>query len=123
MKKIPTESEVVEEGNIPVQIYPTAAGTGFSRLVVKISGNELDLKPTINAKLNILWMYLKFKSNNNFPGWNGFMNLLTNAWDFDLSSIIFTPFINAPPSDYNTLYTAILNSVENARSLGEYINI
>lgn len=43
------------------------------------------------------------------------MNLLTNAHDFDMSSIIFLPFINAAPSDYNTIYTAMKTSVNNAK--------
>lgn len=62
-------------------------------------------------------MYLKFKTNNDFPGWNGFMNLLTSTHDFDTSSIIFLPFIYASSSDYNTLYTAMKTSVDNAKSL------
>lgn len=45
------------------------------------------------------------------------MNLLTNAHDFDVSSIIFLPFINAAPSDYNTIYTTVKSSVDNAKEL------
>lgn len=48
------------------------------------------------------------------------MNMLTSAHDYDISSIAFQPFINSPPSDYNTLYSAIKTPVENAQS--EYEN-
>lgn len=89
----------------------------MKKLQIRISAQEANLTPTVFSKMNILRMYLKFKTNNDFPGWNGFMNLLTSAHDFDISSIIFLPFINASPSDYNTLYTAMKTSVENARSL------
>lgn len=40
------------------------------------------------------------------------MNVLPSTRDFDASSIIFLPFINASPNDYNTLYTAMKGSVD-----------
>lgn len=118
LKILPPESEFAKHGNIPLQIYPASTGVGFSKIIIKLSEVEPDIKKfTTNGQLNILWTYLKFKNNNKFPGWNGFMNLLTNAHDFDVSSIIFLPFINAAPSDYNTIYTTIKNSVDNAKEL------
>lgn len=118
LKTVPPESEFIKHGNIPLQIYPASIGLGFSKIVVKLSEIEPDIKKfTTNGHLNILWTYLKFKNNNKFLGWNGFMNLLTNAHDFDVSSIIFLPFINAAPSDYNTIYTTMKSSVDNAKEL------
>ena len=93
-------------------------GVGYEKIKIKLSEKEPDIQQlTVISRLNILWMYLKFKSDNKFPGWNGFMNLLTNAHDFDKSTI-FLPFINAASSDYNTIYTAMITSVDNAKALG-----
>ncbi|GFY79679.1 uncharacterized protein TNIN_224991 [Trichonephila inaurata madagascariensis] len=118
LKTLPPESEFAKKGNIPLQMYPGSVGTGFSNIIIKLSEVETDIKKsTTNGQLNILWTYLKFKNNNKFPGWNGFMNLLTNVHEFDMSSIILLPFINAAPSDYNTIYTAMKTSVENAKQL------
>ena len=89
-KIIPPESEFVNKRNIHLQIYPASTGIGFSNIIIKLSEVETDIKKfTTNGKLKIRWTYLKFKNDNNFPGWNGFMNLLTNAHDFGMSSIIF----------------------------------
>lgn len=42
------------------------------------------------------------------------MELLTRDEDFKTSKIVFLPFINAAPSDYNTIFTALLHTVQEA---------
>lgn len=46
-------------------------------------------------------------------GWNGFIEQST-ADDYDVSFIQFCPFIDAKPNDYDTLFTAIMESVPQA---------
>lgn len=60
LKTIPPESEFVEKGNIPLQIYPASVGTGFSNITIKLSEFEPDIKKfTTNGQLNILWTYFQ----------------------------------------------------------------
>ena len=57
--------------------------------------------------------------NNNFFGWNGFMgNLTSGIQEYSQSAINYLPFVNSAPNDYNTLYTALQESVEEARNKG-----
>lgn len=91
----------------------------MKKLLVKALEQELNLNLTTTGKLNVLWMYLKYKNDNNFPGWNAFMNMLTTSCsDFQISTINYLPFVNDAPSKYNTLYTALLNVIDKSISLG-----
>ena len=45
-------------------------------------------------------------------GWNGFMENLTKKHKFSRASIVYSPFINASASDYNTIFTSLTNAAE-----------
>lgn len=49
---------------------------------------------------------------------DGMEKLIQNRKDYKVSEIIFYPFINAPPSDYSTLYTAAEFCKEEAVKIG-----
>lgn len=81
--------------------------------LIKIESIEKDpsFKATTIVQLNILWLFYKYIRENDFLGWNGFMSMLSSCRNnYEVSVINFLPFINAPPSDYNTLYTALENA-------------
>ncbi|KYN19070.1 hypothetical protein ALC57_08602 [Trachymyrmex cornetzi] len=46
------------------------------------------------------------------------MQYLTDKQEFEISKVLFYPFINASSSDYNTIYTAEVTSAEKAVCLG-----
>ena len=117
LKQFPSAHEITDKRNIPILVYPTTAGEGLKKINVKISTNELTLKPTPAALINLFWMYMKYARNGEYPGWNGFMDMLTAPYSFEKSTVVFLPFINAAPSDYNTLYTAIKTAIIEAISM------
>jgi len=53
---------------------------------------------------DVLWLCSKACLNDvNIKGWNGFMAEVTKHMDFEESRIIYLPFINLSPGDYNTI--------------------
>ena len=45
------------------------------------------------------------------------MQNLTTGFEYEQSKIVFLPFINSNPSNYNTLFTAIKFAVHKAKSV------
>ena len=60
---------------------------------------------------------MKHVESNNYLGWNAFMQNLTTGFEYEQSKIVFLPFINSNPSNYNTLFTAIKFAVHKAKSV------
>lgn len=115
---IPKESELVEQNKIEILFYTKKAGSGLKNIVVK-KIDKPSFKTTLSDKLNNLWLFLKYTEENDFIGWNSFMNMITNSQDnYKVSKINFLPFINGSPSDYSTLYTALLRTSEIALQEG-----
>jgi hypothetical protein len=52
------------------------------------------------------------------PAWSGF-NALVSDGEIPQTRILYLPFINAPPSDFSTIYTTLLKLVETATALGQ----
>lgn len=109
--KIPKESELVEKNKIDLLLYTEKAGKGLSLIKFENIENVPSFQVTITVKLNNLWMFFKYINDNNFLGWNGFMSMICSCREnYEVSKINFLPFINASPSDYNTLYTALVTA-------------
>ncbi|XP_046409257.1 uncharacterized protein LOC124174204 [Ischnura elegans] len=105
---VPKESELVEKNKIDLLLYTEKPGKGLSLIKIESIEKVLSFRTTIIVKLNNLWMFCKYINDNNFMGWNGFMSKICCCRNnYEVSKINFLPFINAPPSDYNTLYTAL----------------
>ena len=58
-------------------------------------------------QLNMFWMFLKFKDVDNIPERNGFMDMFTRLENFQACRVIFLPYVNGNPGDYNTLLTGV----------------
>lgn len=61
----------------------------------------------------------KLKYPSTFQGWNGFMENITKHKPYAKSEVLFLPFINKPPSDYDTLYTVLRIAEGNRIMLGQ----
>lgn len=70
--------------------------------------------PTI---CDFMWLYAKWSFAQNITGWNGFMEEATAGQSFAKSKILCMPFIDAPPSNYDTIYTALLLAVEQCKTV------
>lgn len=112
-----TESEIAAEGKIEVLDYPYHAMDGMKFFTFAQPNPRLTLKLTESSKINCYWMFHKYVSPSFEKGWNGYMEYLTKNCQCELSVINFLPFIHAYPSEYNKLYTALNQSVCEARRL------
>lgn len=68
---------------------------------------------------DISWLYGKVLKKTNIPGWNGFMEEVTTEKHFETSRIICLPFINHPPSQNDTILTALRLASEKCRIHGQ----
>lgn len=60
---------------------------------------------------DLIWLYGKY-SGLVLPGWRGFMEEATTSLSFHYTFVTCLPFINAPASDYDTIYTSLLLASE-----------
>lgn len=111
LKKIPTETEINELGSNPLLTYHGKVGDGLKKIIIKIPTQFPNIKSSSITALNTLWLLLKCQGTMEM-GWNGFMENLTKKHKFSRSSIVYSPFINASASDYNTIFTSLTNSAE-----------
>lgn len=66
------------------------------------------------------WIFGKWKEDD-LPGWNGFMEQITCSEPYSTSQTLFLPFINAPPSNYDTVYTSLLTAINKCKSIKQNV--
>lgn len=102
-------------GNVPIETYSAETATDeYEKLEVM----QLENTPKITLRTSdIIWMYGKVHDIPRICGWNGFMEQFTASNKYAMTEVIPLPFINAPPSDLNTIYTTLLNALEKCDTL------
>lgn len=114
------ESDIAGKGKIVLQEYPYKTGNGLENYKFPEIQDNIDLNLTQSSKLFIFWMVRKY-INPLFKGWNGYTDDLfikkSEEKSYEVSEIYFSPFIHANPTDYNTIFTAIKESVDETMRL------
>ncbi|KAF2885954.1 hypothetical protein ILUMI_20218 [Ignelater luminosus] len=87
---------------------------------------EMDIKIEDFKKLfvspslaDLIWLYGNWKGVPGIAGWSGFMEQTTSGLPCDTTFVACLSFIKVPPSDYNTIYTALVTSIEQCKSMNE----
>ncbi|XP_018317962.1 uncharacterized protein [Mycetomoellerius zeteki] len=119
VQKIPASIEVGKFGRIDVLPFQKV-NPGIASVKIE---NLQDLNPLTNdIEVNTVecsWFYGKWQHGDKMPGWNGYCELLTrNYKPFELAQIMYLPIIDAPPSDYDTIYTSLKVAVEKSAAAG-----
>lgn len=70
---------------------------------------------------DLIWLYGKSLKKQLMPGWNGFMEQVTDGLQFSRSKILFLPFIRTPPTDYNTVFTSLMEASNQSTAHGQKI--
>lgn len=106
---VPSAAVLGNFGHITVETFErkTAPSELHTLTVQKV--NNID--PISPRASDLLWMYGKLNDVPGICGWNGFMEQITSKGTFSTSDINTMSFINASPSDYNTIYTTLLCAV------------
>ena len=66
-------------------------------------------------KGDLVWKLCRKKDNTSLPAWSGF-NTMVSQTNVAVAHVRYLPFINAPPSNFSTVYTAILRLICIAKS-------
>lgn len=117
LQRLPTESEIERDGDIPIVKYEGIAGKGLENIKYETNNRVIDLKASFLTKANLFWLYQRF-SNRDLVGYNGFIEKLTKISPFEVCEIMFHPFIYGPPSNLDTIYSTVLYFIEKAQTHG-----
>ncbi|KYM95812.1 hypothetical protein ALC62_13539 [Cyphomyrmex costatus] len=109
LNKIPSAEDIGKFGFIGLKQYERKGSAGLQSVVVE-NPDEETYHPIDFTFSDILWLYGKNKNPTATPGWNGFMQKMTNSDDYATSKIIPLPFVNASPSDLNTIFTVLIEA-------------
>ncbi|MBW0528211.1 hypothetical protein O181_067926 [Austropuccinia psidii MF-1] len=102
LKNMPLSHDVGKLGIIPLKTFQKRASLE-SVVVKRINVPEEVVHP---QPFNVLWFVAK-KLNISLPEWKGYMTTITTGDFSEKTRVITLPFINAPPSNYDTVYTAL----------------
>lgn len=72
----------------------------------------------VPSPLEVVWMLAKLWNNMDIPGWQGFLEKTTSSCISDTTGVRTLPFIMAPPSDRDTVYTALMMAYNKGREIG-----
>ncbi|GBM50200.1 hypothetical protein AVEN_134774-1 [Araneus ventricosus] len=102
-------SELVRKtGHIELDVYKKGEISGLETVnisdVQSIHSIPDEMLP---HPVHLLWLYGTCSINVSLPGWNGFMEGATQGNPCELSRVFCLPFINNPPSQFDTIVTAI----------------
>ena len=125
LKKQTIPAQLVGEmGAVSLKHFEKAGSLGLMNINIE-NLKQLFVSPdTITPSLaDLIWLYGKWKNLSGIPGWNGFMEQITSGLPFDTTYVECLPFINAPPSCYNTAFTALLTSIEQSKSMNQQATV
>ena len=72
-------------------------------------------------KRDLLWMIGRLsqpEETQSYPAWSGFNSFLTTE-NIPVTKVHYMPFIQAPPSDFSTIYESLIRLVQVANALGQ----
>lgn len=73
----------------------------------------------ISKKINTAWRLLRnFEEDAKFPNWSQYNNIISEN-KIPVSDIFYLPFINNPPTEFDTIYTSMVRLVELADAINQ----
>lgn len=115
-KKMPQTSETGKVGIIPIETLQPKTG-GLKKVFVEDLVVPEELKePSPHDALFLLAQKQQIK----IPQWKGYMNILTKGVYSEKTKIVPLPFINAPPSNYNTVFTALTYAADLCEKVNQH---
>lgn len=120
LKVIPSAQDTSEISFIKLKPFKKYNELGLKMIEIENFSFENQLLAKINfTNSDFLWFYSKKIKPTETPGWNGFMELCTEEKEYETSKIIPVPFIRAPPSDRDTIVTAMTEAEKKRKILGQ----
>lgn len=117
-------TNAAELGKIELVPYDKAPSDGLKTIeVLDLDQLYPDPGPILPTSIDLLFAYGKWKCDPTVPGWNGFMEQITEQQPFEHSKILYLPFINAPPTELTTVVTTLLYAYKAGTSSGQKLII
>lgn len=106
---------------VPGQSFPRLQNIPSAPQVAAIRVADLStMFPNVSivapSTIDILWLYSMYEDIPGIRGWNSFMENVTRDLPYKITFVACQPFINAPASDYVTIYSALLSGVQKTKS-------
>ncbi|KAG5890394.1 hypothetical protein JTB14_029758 [Gonioctena quinquepunctata] len=115
-KRIPASAKSTL-GLVPLASYSKGKTIGLGKINVPLIENiTASAKKIVPRPCDFMWLYGKWSCTSNIGGWNSFMIEATVEEPFQRSRIVCLPFINAPPTDYDTISTSLQLSIEKCKA-------
>ena len=76
--------------------------------------HEIDFKLA-----DLIWFYGKLKNSLKSSAWNGLMKTYYESEEYSTSKIIPLPFVNAPPNNYDTILTVLIEAATKCQVMGQ----
>lgn len=114
-KQITCEATIGEFGKNPVTAFQKSAKSYLSDIEILNLDEKL---PSLRIKplySDFMWMFGKRQGSLSIPGWNGFMEKVTVGESYSKSGILCLPFINAQPTSYDTIYSALIHALSKCK--------
>ncbi|KAJ8685596.1 hypothetical protein QAD02_021389 [Eretmocerus hayati] len=120
LKKIPKAVELAGSGVMELQKYSSPISQGMDNVIMKILGyNETTTPLALFKPRDFTWLCGKSLRPKDTKGYNSFMEMVRECEDFQISRILSLPIINNPPSELDTVYTALLYADQRARAINQ----
>jgi len=120
LQRIPHATEIGQSNEIPFEIFPQNEGKGLQIKIMPLKETAASLTDNV---VDFVWLVSKFLKIENTPSWSGFMESATRGGEYEKSKIVFLPFIRSPPSNYSTLYSALIFAQKTADAVGRQVCI
>ncbi|GBP49291.1 hypothetical protein EVAR_102234_1 [Eumeta japonica] len=113
LKQIPSSEEIGEIGFVNLKRFENKNFDGLKTVEIE---DILDVTDNYEmSSADFTWFYSKF-TNSKSDGWNGFMEKSHNNVAYHSSKIIPVPFIKNPPSDYDTIFTSLVEAAKQCQN-------
>ncbi|CAG9817879.1 unnamed protein product [Phaedon cochleariae] len=116
-----SSSDVLTSVGVPqLTTFHRTDNGGLNTIIMK----DLNLNDPVALEVTlsgceILWLYGKWTKRADVPGWGGYMEEATNHGQSPTSKILCLPFLNYPPTLYDTIYTSLLTASKKCVELGQ----
>ncbi|KYN03290.1 hypothetical protein ALC62_05871 [Cyphomyrmex costatus] len=117
LSTIPKSVEIGRFGFLPPQLFDRGTVNGLNNIIVH-NFNEIQDELDISSA-DFVWLYKKNVHPLETEGWSGFQEEYHRSSDYDTSRIIPLPFVNNPPSDYNTIFTVLIEAAQKCKARGQ----
>lgn len=115
-EKVPNAEVLGKFGYVPLLHYNNLK-TGLRE--IQVANIVTDSKNILPSITDLVWLYGKHKNIPEISGWNGFMQNLTKNEPFEVTQIKTLPFVNSPPSNYDTLNTVLTLACQKTEQNGQ----